>query len=186
MNKCFYKTALLIAIFLIAVIKIPAQKDKLVGRWTPVRIAMPRQPEGMDIEWAEKALYAEVKKNADSVGKKINMTAVDSANLRATAKEVLNEVFKEIYFRFNSDKTCYWNFGKLLDETEYAGINVKGKYKIDEDAGSMFVTADKTQVAAGKEIKLKKDKVIFYYSFKNDQLRLEMGDGTVVFYLVKE
>jgi len=186
MKKDYNKPAYLAIMVFITVTKIPAQKDKLVGRWTPVRIVMSQHPEGMDIEWAEKALYAEVKKNADSVGKKINMNAEDSANLRATAKEVLNDVFKEIYFRFNSDKTCYWNFGKLLDETEYAGINIKGKYKLDEDAGSMLVSADKTQIAAGKEIKLKKDKVIFYYSFKNDQLRLEMDDGTVVFYLVKE
>jgi hypothetical protein len=186
MNKEYFKIALFLAMTCIAATKTPAQNDKLVGRWTPVRIVMPQQPEGMDIEWAEKALYAEVKKNADSAGKIINMNAADSAKLRATAKEVINEVFKEIYFRFNPDKTCYWNFGKLLDETEFAGLNVKGKYKIDEDAGSMVVTADKTQLAAGKEIKIKKDKIAFYYSFNQEQLRLEMDDGTVIFYLVKE
>jgi hypothetical protein len=185
MKKYFFRRFLPCVLLCIVISKSSAQKEKLVGRWTPVRIVMPQQPEGMDIEWAEKTLYAEVKKNADSLGRELKLKAEDSAKVKETAKEILNEVFKEIYFRFNPDKTCYWNFGKLLDETEYAGINVKGKYKIDEDAGSMIVTANKTQAAGGKEINTKKDKVTFYFSFKNEQLRLEMDDGTVVFYLVK-
>lgn len=98
----------------------------------------------------------------------------------------MDEIFQNIYFRFNPDKTCYWNFGKLLDETEMEGTNIKGKYKINEEAGSITITLDKNQTIAGKEKKYKGDKVVFLYSFNKEIMRLEMDDGTLIFYLVKE
>ncbi len=127
-----------------------------------------------------------MKEKADSLGKELEMDAEDSASIKQSAMEGMEEIFQNIYFRFNPDNSCYLNFGKLLDETEFAGTNVKGKYKINEEAGSITIMFDKIQTVSGKDKKFKKDKFVFLYSFNKEKMRLEMDDGTLIFYLVKE
>lgn len=187
MNILSAKKQILFGLFFITCLFSYSQKEKITGRWKPVRIVMEKVPEGMDLEWAEKKLYEDIHKRLDSAGKIREMNAADSARIKAIAQEAIDEVFQQVYFRFNPDNTCYLNFGKLLDETSEQGTNFKGKYKNDEAAASITIITDKNQKIAGEETKVKKDKVLFFYSFNsNGQLRMEMDDGSMVFYLVKE
>lgn len=163
-----------------------AQKDKITGRWKPVRMVSEDIPGGIDIDWAEKKVYELRKERADSLGEELKMDAEDSAAIKELAKETINELFQSIYFHFNPDNTCYWNLGKYLDETEMEGTNIKGKYKIAEEAKSITFTMDKNQTVAGKEKKYKGGKFVFLYSFNKEIMRMEMDDGTLIFYLVKE
>jgi hypothetical protein len=162
-----------------------SQKEKITGRWKPVRIVMDKQPGGMDIEWAEKTMFEAIKKRADSTGREMSLDDGDSAEVKQTAKKILDEIFQNIYFRFNPDNSCYWNFGNLVEGTAYEGVNVKAKYKVKKKAMSITFTNDKTQTISGAQKKTYSDKLTFYYSFKNDQLRLEMDDGSMIFYLIK-
>ncbi len=155
-----------------------SQKDKLTGHWKIIMTATDETGE-LDANYFEQAVYKGVKAKRDSAGTKID--AEDSAAVKKVAKEAIDEFYSKLYLQLNPDETCVWNFKSIED-----GALIKGKYKINEDQNSLTLIMNKDQSFLAKDEKIKGRKIVFYYTFKDNVLRLNSDDGTLRIHCTKD
>lgn len=86
MKKLFRFCSCFILFISFAGITCFAQKDKITGRWKPVKMVTEDFPGGIDIDWLIKETYEKLKVRSDSTGKELKMDAEDSAMIKQNAK----------------------------------------------------------------------------------------------------
>jgi hypothetical protein len=165
------KFSCILTIIFLLFLQIVNAQNNIIGRWSITDLRADDFPQGMIAYLTQNSFNSFLKEK--------KLTAADSAEVKVIVKESWAEIMSGTFFQFNPDGTCTFSAEK--------GSLLKAKYKLIEKENTIILTINKNQQYEGDMVSIKgKEKLKLYYSFEDEELRLDWDEGNTRFYLKKD